>query len=141
MSASVEEDENETLMKEVNSLPEISDETRKNADKLYEKIMNFKKILFNTIVTKDSEYSPEDLKPLDIYRELFYQAIQFWLGILNKNPENIEPFFEKRTSIQTNFKSLTKQILDYIQTDSDAPILIQSKLLKFSNQHPYIFNK
>ncbi len=134
------EDENEILMNEINSIPEISEETRKNADKLSEKIMNFKRLLFNTIVTNDKEYSPEDLKPLDIYRELFYQAIQFWLGILNRSPENIEPTFEKRTSIQTNFKNLTKQILEYSNFDSDAPILIQSKLLKFSNQHPYIFN-
>jgi hypothetical protein len=134
------EDENEILLNEVNSMSEISEETRKNADKLSEKIMNFKKLLFNTIITNDKEYSPEDLKPLSIYYELFYQAINFWLGILNRQPGNIEPSFEKKTIIHTNFKNLTKQILEYSNYDSDAPILIQSKLLKFSNQHPYIFN-
>jgi hypothetical protein len=140
MSESDSDNENEILLNEINSIQDISQETRENANKLSKKIMNFKRLLFNTIVTNDKEYTPEDLKPLEIYLQVFQQSIQFWIDLLQNKSENIEPFFEKKTTMYNNFKNLTRQILEYSKYDTDSPILVNSILLKFYSQHPYIFN-
>jgi small-conductance mechanosensitive channel len=140
MSDSDNDNENEILLNKINSIQDISQETRENANKLSKKIMNFKRLLFNTIVTNDKEYTPEDLKPLEIYLQVFQQSIQFWIDLLQNKSENIEPFFEKKTTMYNNFKNLTRQILEYSKYDTDSPILVNSILLKFYSQHPYIFN-
>jgi hypothetical protein len=125
---------------EVHQIEDISLATRENANKLYEKIMNFKRLLFNTIVTNDKDYSPEDLKPLEIYCQLFYQVIQYWINKTRNQEGQIEPLFQNNTTIMKNFKNLTKELQDYSLNDSDAPTLLYSILLIFSTQHPYIFN-
>jgi hypothetical protein len=125
---------------EITQMEDISPVTRENANKLYEKIMNFKRLLFNTIVTNDKDYSPEDLKPLEIYCQLFYQVIQYWINKTRNQERQIEPLFQNNTTIMKNFKNLTKEIQDYSMNDSDAPTLLYSILLIFSTQHPYIFN-
>jgi hypothetical protein len=121
-------------------IDDISPETREGAINLYEKIMKFKRFLYNTIVTNDTNYSPEDLKPLEIYCQLFYQAIQFWMQKARNQEGQIEPLFENNTTAKKNFQSLTRQLQDYSKNDSDAPTLLYSILLKFSTQHPYTFN-
>lgn len=125
---------------EVPQMEDISPVTRENANKLYEKIMNFKRLLFNTIVTNDKDYSPEDLKPLEIYCQLFYQVIQYWINKTRNQEGQLEPLFQNNTTIMKNFKNLTKELQDYSMNDSDAPTLLYSILLIFSTQHPYIFN-
>jgi hypothetical protein len=125
---------------DVHQIEDISLATRENANKLYEKIMNFKRLLFNTIVTNDKDYSPEDLKPLEIYCQLFYQVIQYWINKTRNQEGQIEPLFQNNTTIMKNFKNLTKELQDYSLNDSDAPTLLYSILLIFSTQHPYIFN-
>jgi hypothetical protein len=135
----MEQDKDDMNQKEI-VIDDISPKTREKAIELYEKIMKFKRLLFNTIVTNDKNYSPEDLKPLEIYCQMFFQAIQYWIQKARNQEGQMEPLFENSTTIINNFKSLTKQIQQYSNYDSDAPTLMYSILLKFSTQHPYTFN-
>ena len=117
------------------TMEDINTETLKNIDTLKVNIIEFKKQLFNNVVSNDTTHAASDLGSMMSFHARFLESIAYWISLLDEKPRS-EPTFEAGRD-RMRFQKISKFIEDVSKTNSDARTLVYSMLFTFSTQHPY----
>jgi hypothetical protein len=117
------------------TMADINSETLKSIDGLKVNIIDFKKQLFNNVVSNDTHHDASDLGSMMHFHSLFLQSIAYWIGLLDEKPRG-EPQFEAGRD-RVRFQTISKLIKNVSAMNADARTLVYSMLFTFSTQHPY----
>ena len=120
-----------------NNFEEINKQTIDSVEEINNRILQFKKDIFNQYVSNDSGHDPADLGAMTNYHASFLFWISYWISILD---HNIIPKPEfNNNNYTTEFDSITELIKNVIK-NPDAKVLIHHMLTKLSSE-PFKLSK
>jgi hypothetical protein len=129
------EEEDMDIYERNDTMTEINSKTLKHIDVLKVNIVEFKKQLFNNVVSNDKKHDASDIGSMMTFHALFLQSVAYWIGLLDDRPIS-EPHFEAGRD-RVCFQKISKLITDVSKINPDARTLVYSMLFTFSTQHPY----
>jgi len=124
-------------------LPGLESNATKEMKALQSQILEFKKLLYSSIVSKPNitKYKSSNTRALTAFLSIFLHSISYWMACLNKERE-MEPNLPEHTKkLHTLFETITNEIqsISTYQTN-DNHILLRTLLFHFS-ENPYSLNE
>jgi len=99
-------------------------------------ILKFKKELYSTNVSDNTNYNASSINPMIIYHTLFLQSITYWMALINSQAAS-KPNIQN-PKLFNKISDIVKTIANY---NSDSKILVYNSLIKFSRDSAFDMSK
>jgi hypothetical protein len=129
------EEEDIDVIQRNDAMEDINAKTQNAVVTLKTRIQEFKRRMFEDIVSNDTTHSPSNMEAMIGFHSRFLHIISFWLSLLNDKRVPI-PEFDKPEHKHA-FIKLTKQIQTLRNESNDAYVLVYNILFQFTQQHPF----